>query len=115
MLGDGQVGGVAEDLVEDVGRVSDGGGDDLGPVGGVLVGDVGVGGGSLVEEVAGQGPGGGRPAPLGEALPVGGRQGAPAPESGQGEAVVVVDQRGVRRPQRLFPEVPLAGPGESVF
>lgn len=43
VLGDGEVGGVAEDLVQDVGGVAVGGDDDLGPVGRVLVGDVGVG------------------------------------------------------------------------
>ena len=41
VFGDGEVGGVAEDLVKDVGGVSVRGDDDLGAVGGVLIGDVG--------------------------------------------------------------------------
>lgn len=49
MLGDGQVGGVAQDLVEGEGGFGDRGGDDLGAVGGVVVGDVGEGGGALVD------------------------------------------------------------------
>ena len=62
VLGDRQLGGVAEDAVEGVGGVSVGGDDDLGAVGGVLVGDVGVLGDAFVDEVA-------RQAPSGERLP----------------------------------------------
>ncbi len=48
VLGDGQVGRVAEDLVEGKGPFEHGGGDDLGAVGGVLVGDMGEGGGAFM-------------------------------------------------------------------
>ena len=57
VLDDGQLGGVAEDLVEGEGGVAFGGDDDLGPVGGVLVRDVGVAGDALVDEIPATGPG----------------------------------------------------------
>lgn len=72
VLDDGQLGGVAEDLVEGEGGVSFGGDDDLGAVGGVLVGDVGVAGDAFVEEVPGQGSGGQGPSSDGQAQPIGG-------------------------------------------
>ena len=52
VLGDRQVGGVAEDLVQDVVRLAFRGNDNLGAVGGVLVGDVRVRREPLVREVA---------------------------------------------------------------
>ncbi len=52
VLGDGQLGGVAEDLVEGEGGIAFGGDDDLGAVGGVLIGDVGVAGDALVGSTA---------------------------------------------------------------
>ena len=54
VFGDGELGGVTEELVDDVGGVSVGGDDDLDPEGGVLVRDVGVGSDALVDEVPGQ-------------------------------------------------------------
>ena len=58
MFGDRQVGGVAEDLIEEVVSFPICRDDDLRSVDGVLVGDVGVGGDSLADEVARQVAGG---------------------------------------------------------
>jgi len=56
VLGDRQVGRVAEDLVQYRDGLAPGGRDDLGAIGRVLIGDVGVGRGALVEEVPRQRP-----------------------------------------------------------
>ena len=61
------------------------------------------------------GPAGGdRLAAGGEALPVGGGQGAGAEDRGKQQLAVVAGDRQVRRPQRLLPHVPSGGPGEHV-
>lgn len=73
VLGDRQVGRVAEDLIEDGHGFAPRGGDDFGSVGRVVIGDVGVGGGALVEEVPRQCPGGQAAPALREPLPVRGR------------------------------------------
>ena len=76
---------------------------------------MGVGGDALAAgEVAGQVPGGQRLALDREPLPVRGGQGAGAERLGHRQPVVVVDDRGVGRLQRLGAEVPLGGPGQHV-
>jgi len=102
MFQDGQFGGVAEDLIEDVGGVAVGGDDDLRAVGGVLVGDVGVAGDALVEEVPRQRPGGQRFAAHRQPKPVGGGQGAASPHLGERVPVVLVDDGGIRRAKGVF-------------
>jgi len=72
VLGDGQIGGVSQDLIQGEGAFGDGGGDDLGAVGAVLVGHVSERGRALVHEVPGQRPGGEGLASMGEALTIGG-------------------------------------------
>lgn len=66
---DVEVGGVADDYVENVGGVTVGAGNDLGAVGGVLVGHVGVGGAALVDEEPGQSPCGQRLGLIGSRSP----------------------------------------------
>jgi len=114
VLDDGQLGGVAEDLVEGEGGVSFGGDDDLGSVGGVLIGDMGVARHSLVQEIPRQRSRRKGPAPHRQAQPVGGRQGASTPGGGEGIAVVGVDDGGVGRPQGLLAQIPLGGPVQGV-
>jgi hypothetical protein len=58
VLSDGQVGRIAEDLIEDGDGFTPGGRDNFGAVGRVLIGHTGIGGGPLVEEVPRQRPGG---------------------------------------------------------
>lgn len=115
VLGDRQVGRVAEDLVQHDDGLAPGGRDDLGVVGGVLIGDVGVGRGALVEEIARQRPCGEAAAALREPLPVRGRQGAAAPQPSEWVLVVGVDQASVRFAQGVLAQVPVRGPGQDVL
>ena len=71
VLEDPEFGGVAQDPVEDVGRVTVGGREDLRAVRAELVGESRVAGETPIEEVARQGPGGERLAALGEPEAVG--------------------------------------------
>ena len=115
MLGDEQVGLVTQDAVERVGAFRVGRRDHRGVEGRVLVRDVGIGGQALpAGEVAGPVLRGQRLALDREPLPVGGGQGAGAERPGHRQPVLVADDRGVGRLQRLGAEVPLGGPGQHV-
>lgn len=114
VLGDRQIGCVAEDFVQHVVRFAFGGDDDLRAVGRVLIGDMGVGGQTLVREIAAQPSCGDGLAANGEPLPITGRECACTESAGQRKSLVIVDDRQIRRAQRLLPHVPFRRPGQDV-
>src|SRR5271165_4810362 len=104
---------VVEDLVEDISRVADRGGDDLGAVLRELVCGPGVEGHPLaIAEVARQGRGHPHLAGDGEPLAVGQGQRAAAPGPAQRLVVLEVDQPCRGGLQGLVAEVPVRTPGQ---
>jgi len=118
VLGDGELAvpvGQGEDLVEGEQPFADLGGDDLGPVGGVVVGHRGEHRDAFAEpEVAGQGSGVEGLDLDGEALAVGGGEGAVAPQAGGRQPVMVVDDGVDGGGEGVVAHVPGGGVGDLV-